>query len=135
MALTASISNTPLLLPLGALAALFLLIHITRVYWRLRHIPGPWWTRFTNLQRVLWVRTGKAHEIHLDIHKKYGDVAVLGPNMVSLADPAWINVVYPARMGVPKVCTLFFLSLSPFVYGTRVAMLMLCICRAPSTAR
>ncbi|KAL2849954.1 cytochrome P450 [Aspergillus pseudodeflectus] len=112
MALTASISNTPLLLPLGALAALFLLIHITRVYWRLQHIPGPWWTRFTNLQRVLWVRTGKAHEIHLDIHKQYGDVAVLGPNMVSLADPAWINVVYPARMGIPK--SAFYSTLAPY---------------------
>jgi hypothetical protein len=105
MALTTSLQNTPLLLPLVAIATLLVLIHITRVYWRLRHIPGPWWTRFTNLQRVLWVRTGKAHKIHLDIHKKYGDVAVLGPNMVSLADPSWINVVYPARMGVPKVYT------------------------------
>ncbi|KAL3494848.1 cytochrome P450 [Aspergillus germanicus] len=112
MALTTSLQNIPLLLPILSLAALLALIHITRVYWRLRHIPGPWWTRFTNLQRVLWVRTGKAHEIHLDIHKQYGDVAVLGPNMVSLADPGWINVVYPARMGVPK--SPFYSTLAPY---------------------
>ncbi|KIA75718.1 hypothetical protein HK57_00445 [Aspergillus ustus] len=112
MALAATLQNTPLILILPSLVLIYGLIHITRVYLRLRHIPGPWWTRFTNLQRVLWVRTGKAHETHLDIHKQYGDVAVLGPNMVSLADPAWINVVYPARMGIPKGP--FYSTLAPY---------------------
>ncbi|KAL2808466.1 cytochrome P450 [Aspergillus granulosus] len=112
MALAVNISSTSLALSLLSLGLLYALIHIARVYWRLRHIPGPWWTRFTNLQRVLWVRTGKAHEIHLDIHNKHGDVAVLGPNMVSLANPAWINVVYPTRMGIPKGS--FYSTLAPY---------------------
>jgi len=77
-------------------------VHLFRVYWRLRHIPGPLLAKFTNVQRVFWVKTRRAHEIHHAVHQKYGDVAQFGPNMVSLADPAWIPTVYPIRPGFPK---------------------------------
>ncbi len=77
-------------------------VHLFCVYWRLRHIPGPFWAKFTNVQRVLWVKTGRAHEIHQAVHEKYGEVAQFGPNMVSLANPAWIPTVYPIRPGFPK---------------------------------
>lgn len=78
-------------------------------YWRLKNIPGPFWARFTNFQRVLWVNTGRAHEIHQAVHRKYGNLVRFGPNMVSIADPAAIPTVYPTRPGFPKVC----LSFSP----------------------
>jgi hypothetical protein len=74
-----------------------------RVSWRLKHIRGPFYARFTNLQRVWWVKTGCAHEIHQRVHRQYGDVARFGPNMVSVADPAAIPTVYPTRPGFPKV--------------------------------
>lgn len=73
------------------------------VYWRLRDIPGPIWARWTNLQRVYWVKTRQAHRIHHEMHERYGDVVRFGPSMVSLADPAWIPLVYPMRPGFPKV--------------------------------
>ncbi|KAL4947535.1 cytochrome P450 [Aspergillus filifer] len=97
---------------LVSLAILYTLIHLTLGYWRLRSIPGPFWARFTNLQRVSWVNTGRAHEIHSAVHENYGDIVRLGPNMVSLADPAWIPTVYPARMGVPK--SNFYKTLAPW---------------------
>ena len=78
-------------------------VHLFRVYWQLRHIPGPFWAKFTNLQRVAWVRTGRAHEIHQAVHDKYGEVVRFGPNMISLSNPAWIPTVYPIRPGFPKV--------------------------------
>jgi hypothetical protein len=78
------------------------LVHLFRVYWRLRHVPGPIWAKLTNVQRVLWVKTGRAHEIHQAMHDKYGEVVQFGPNMVSLANPAWIPTVYPIRPGFPK---------------------------------
>lgn len=74
-----------------------------RSYYRLKHIPGPIWARLTNLQRVWWVQTRKAHEIHQQLHEKYGISVRLGPNMVSISDPEAIPVIYPARMGFPKV--------------------------------
>lgn len=76
--------------------------HIARTYWRLRHIPGPFWANFTNLQRVAWVNTQRAHEIHQEVHEKYGESVRFGPNMVSLANPEWIPTVYPIRPGFPK---------------------------------
>jgi hypothetical protein len=96
-------------LVLLAVGGLFQLIF---VYWRLRHIPGPFWTKFTDLQRVLWVRTQRAHEIHQAAHEEYGDVVTFGPNMVSLADPAWIKQIYPMRPGFPK--GEFYRALMPY---------------------
>ncbi|KAL3473205.1 cytochrome P450 [Aspergillus californicus] len=86
-------------------------VHVFRVYWRLRHVPGPFWAKFTNIQRVSWVQTGHAHTIHQAVHEQYGDVARLGPNMVSLADPSLIPTLYPTRMGFPK--SNFYRTLAP----------------------
>ena len=79
------------------------ILTFSRTYWRLRHIPGPFWARVTNLQRVSWVRSRRAHEIHMELHDKYGDCVRFGPNMVSDSDPAAIATVYPIRPGFPKV--------------------------------
>ncbi|KAI0015268.1 MpaD/MpaE fusion protein [Xylariomycetidae sp. FL0641] len=87
-------------------------LHLLRVYWRLKHIPGPFWAKFTNAQRVLWVRSRRAHEIHHAVHEKYGEIAQFGPNMVSLANPAWIPTVYPIRPGFPK--SNFYRTLMPY---------------------
>ena len=96
-----SIASVPYsLLVLVGLAGVF---HLASVYWRLRHIPGPFWAKFTNLQRIFWVKSERAHEIHQVAHARYGDVVTFGPNMVSLADPAWIKTIYPMRPGFPKV--------------------------------
>ncbi|RYP44066.1 hypothetical protein DL768_009435 [Monosporascus sp. mg162] len=87
-------------------------VHLFRVYWRLRHIPGPFWAKFTNVQRVFWVKSRRAHEIHQAVHDKYGEVVQFGPNMVSLANPAWIPTVYPIRPGFPK--SNFYRTLMPY---------------------
>ena len=81
----------------------YLCYHILRTYTRLRHVPGPFWARITNLQRISWVRTRRAHEIHTELHEHYGDCVRFGPNMVSIADPAAISTIYPMRPGFPKV--------------------------------
>ncbi|KAA8644051.1 cytochrome P450 [Aspergillus tanneri] len=88
------------------------LIHFVRSYWRLKHVPGPLWARFTNLQRVSWVKTKRAHEIHQATHDHYGEVVRFGPNMVSLSNPAWIPTVYPIRTGFPKGD--FYRTLMPY---------------------
>ena len=67
-------------------------------------MPGPFWAKFTDLQRVLIVKTGRSHEIHQKAHEIYGDLVRLGPNMVSVSDPNAIPVLYPMRPGFPKVC-------------------------------
>ncbi|KAH9885148.1 cytochrome P450 [Xylariomycetidae sp. FL2044] len=95
----------------GILAA-YGVYHLFRVYGRLSHVPGPFWAKFTNWQRVLWVQTQRAHEIHQAAHEKYGPVVRFGPNMVSLADPEWITTLYPMRPGFPK--SEFYAPLMPY---------------------
>lgn len=79
-------------------------VQLFRTFWRLRHVPGPFWARFTNIQRVLWVKTKRAHEIHHAVHERHGEVVRFGPNIISLANPDWIPIIYPIRPGFPKVC-------------------------------
>lgn len=87
---------------LGVLV-LYLCCHIFRTYWKLRDFPGPFLAKFSDRQRVYWVKTRRAQEIHQEAHNKFGDVVRLEPNMVSLADPALIPAVYPMRPGFLKV--------------------------------
>nr|BCP96879.1 cytochrome P450 oxidase [Penicillium shearii] len=75
---------------------------LCRRYFQLRGIPGPFVARITNLCRVRWVGSRKSHEIHSRLHDQYGSVVRFGPNMVSVADPAAISVIYPARSGFLK---------------------------------
>jgi hypothetical protein len=65
-----------------------------RPYLRLRHIPGPFWAKFSNLPRLLWVAGGKAHDVHIAQHRKYGDLVQIGPNVVSVTDPDEIPKIY-----------------------------------------
>ncbi|KAI0892191.1 putative benzoate 4-monooxygenase cytochrome P450 [Annulohypoxylon nitens] len=83
-----------------------------RTWWRLRHIPGPFFAKFTNLQRFLWVKTGRAHLIHEDLHRRYGEVVRIGPNMISISNPEAIPIIYPTRPGLPK--SDFYATMSPY---------------------
>jgi hypothetical protein len=94
-------SNIPLLL-LGLILTL-IIAQAFRTYWPLRHIPGPIPGTITNLQRVWWVKTKRAHLIHQDLHKKYGTLVRTGPNMVMFDNPEAIPIVYTTRPGFIKV--------------------------------
>ncbi|KAJ5334997.1 hypothetical protein N7452_007400 [Penicillium brevicompactum] len=81
---------------------LYLVQRYVRSYWRLKDIPGPVLAKLTDLQRVWWVKTGRAHEFHRDMHAMYGPIVRFGPNMVSVSDPRVIPTIYPSRPGFPK---------------------------------
>ena len=95
---------------------LYLVQRYVRSYWRLKDIPGPVLAKLTDLQRVWWVKTGRAHEFHRDMHAMYGPIVRFGPNMVSVSDPRVIPTIYPSRPGFPKVsfCSDLLLPKSPY---------------------
>jgi len=99
-----SASNISLLFLALILTLIF--VQAFRTYWPLRHIPGPFPGSITNLQRVWWVKTKRAHLIHQDLHKKYGEVVRTGPNMVMIDNPEAIPIVYTTRPGFIKVYSL-----------------------------
>lgn len=87
----------------AAAVVLLVVLQLGRTWWRLRHIPGPFLAKFTNFQRVYWVKTKRAHLILQEAHEKYGDLVRIGPNTVSIHDPGLIPTIYTARTGFPKV--------------------------------
>ncbi|KAL8766518.1 MAG: hypothetical protein Q9209_006734 [Squamulea sp. 1 TL-2023] len=78
----------------GLCAPVFLLVYLIVIYRRLSHVPGPFLASLTNLVRLRWVLTRKAHHIHIDLHEKYGPLVRIGPNTVSVGDPREIRQIY-----------------------------------------
>lgn len=93
--------------------ALFILLIVSSVrsYYRLAHIPGPVLARFTNIPRLSWVLSYRAHDIHTTLHRQYGPLVRFGPNMVSVADPAEVNTIYGFGKPWIKVSILSFFLL------------------------
>src|SRR2546429_8194413 len=83
---------SPMLVVISLLAAL--LLWSLRSYARLRHVPGPFLASLTNIPRMSWVLSGRAHDVHISLHRKYGKLVRFGPNMVSVGDPAEIPNIY-----------------------------------------
>jgi hypothetical protein len=79
-------------------------LYTARTWWRLRHIPGPFLASLTDLYRMSWIPTTRAHLKLQACHDRYGKVVRIGPNTVSFSDPVAIPDVYPVRAGMPKVC-------------------------------
>lgn len=83
---------------LGVLALWFY-----RTWRKQAHIPGPFLASISNIPRLFWARSGRAHEIHIHLHEKYGSLVRLGPNAVSVGDPREISKMYGIRSSFGKV--------------------------------
>ena len=79
---------------LSLCTTLIVLAYLVATYTRLSHVPGPFLAAFTNIVRLRWVLTRKAQYIHIDLHRKYGPLVRIGPNTVSVGDPAEIQQIY-----------------------------------------
>ncbi|CAI7666743.1 unnamed protein product [Penicillium bialowiezense] len=71
--------------------------------WRKQaHVPGPFLASVSNIPRLLWARSGTAHNTHIHLHEKYGSLVRLGPNSVSVGDPREISKMYGIRSSFGK---------------------------------
>jgi cytochrome P450 len=66
----------------------------------LRHIKGPFVRRFTNIPYVRRVLAGRQLEDYQAYKDKYGTVARMGANIVSVTDPSALSTIY----GSHKFC-------------------------------
>ncbi|KAJ9660306.1 hypothetical protein H2198_002614 [Neophaeococcomyces mojaviensis] len=104
MAVTDLLSKTPL----SAWAVLFILalvIYFTRIRFRsvLRTIPGPFIASFTNWWRLYDVSRGLHQETLVRLHREYAsDLVRVGPNVVSVADPEAMKLIYGLNKGFSK---------------------------------
>ena len=63
--------------------------------WR---IPGPWLRGVSSLPRILSVYNNNSHDEDIKLHRKYGNIVRLAPNLLSIADPTEINQLYGIGM-------------------------------------
>lgn len=84
-------------------AALAFILYVVSQRMKQSHIPGPFLASITNIPRVRWGYSGRAHEIQIDLHKKYGKLVRLGPNCISVGDPLAIPQIYGTGANFPKV--------------------------------
>ncbi|KAF1955011.1 cytochrome P450 [Byssothecium circinans] len=63
----------------------------------LRKLPGPFLAKFTHLWRFKDNYNQTQIETQLRLHAQHGDVVQIGPNVVSVADPSLIKVIYSTR--------------------------------------
>ena len=101
---------------------LFILGHITYTQATHRNIPGPFLAQFTDLWRFFIVWRRDAHDTHLRLHKKYGDLVRIGPNCISICKPDIIPSVHGIGKGYVK--SDFYSVWQNVVNGQRVASMV-----------
>lgn len=69
----------------------------------IRRVPGPWLAKFSILYRLSLIIKGKAPEEYGKLHDKYGRIVRVGPNQVSISDPATIPQIYGISSNFGKV--------------------------------
>jgi hypothetical protein len=84
-------------------AAFAFILYLVSQRMKQSHIPGPFLASLTNIPRTRWAYSGRAHEIQIDLHKRYGKLVRLGPNCISVGDPLAIPQIYGTGANFPKV--------------------------------
>ena len=95
----------PLLARYWPTVLVFLLVFYlirNKFYNGLHRYPGPPIAAYTNWWRFLENLGRRTEQTHIELHRKYGDIVRLGPNVLSFADPKAINVIYGLNKGVIK---------------------------------
>ncbi|OQV04065.1 hypothetical protein CLAIMM_09012 [Cladophialophora immunda] len=84
--------------------AIFLLATALFRYRRLCSIPGPLLASFTDLWRFSVTQYGGFSHTLKELHNQYGPLVRIGPNTVSVSDPAAVPVIHSMHGEFRKVC-------------------------------
>lgn len=75
-------------------AAWLLTVLVQQVISPLRTIPGPRITRITKLWYFNSIWRGEFNKDNITLHKRYGKIVRLGPNIYSFNDPEAVKIIY-----------------------------------------
>ena len=87
---------------LGLLLARTVFIAIQSLTSPLRSIPGPFLTRLSRLWYFQRVANGRFEHDNIALHRQYGKVVRIAPNMFSIDDPSVVKSVYGIGSKFPK---------------------------------
>jgi benzoate 4-monooxygenase len=88
------------LLPLWV--ACYWVVPYFTTYRHLRHLPGPFFGKFSNIWLALGARNGQKYAWVHEAHLKYGTVVRVGYNHVSIATAEGLRTVYAHGNGFLK---------------------------------
>ena len=69
----------------------------------LNRYPGPFLASLTDWWRFVDVYRRRPEGTHIALHRKYGSVVRLGPNVLSFSDPEALKTIYGLNKGFIKV--------------------------------
>ncbi|OGE54113.1 hypothetical protein PENARI_c006G07172 [Penicillium arizonense] len=92
-----SVRDSATILVYAILAALSLWSLTTYLFSPLRQFPGPFLAGWTNLWRMFHVRQGNYQMVVQELHKKYGPVVRIAPNVLDLDIPELIRTIYNTK--------------------------------------
>ncbi|KAF2668506.1 cytochrome P450 oxidoreductase [Microthyrium microscopicum] len=64
--------------------------------------PGPWLAAYTDWWRFFDACGRQSEKTFQEIHRKYGDIVRIGPNVLSFADPQALKQIYGLNKGFVK---------------------------------
>ena len=70
----------------------------------LKDVRGPWLARYTRFWYARSTFSRQSHKIHMDLHKKYGQIVRIAPNEYSIDNFEASKIIYRARDPLTKVC-------------------------------
>lgn len=80
-----------LFLALVLIPTCYKIVRIVHQWRRLRHIPGPFINGFSKLPLLSWEFKEQVNLKGYELHKKYGPVARVSPDMVLTSDPELVK--------------------------------------------
>ncbi|KAK4198879.1 cytochrome P450 [Triangularia verruculosa] len=81
---------------------MYLVVLTYRSWVRHQKVPGPFFAAISNIPRLRWTWSGAAHQVHMQLHDRYGSLVRLGPNCISVGDPKEIQKIYGTTVNLKK---------------------------------
>lgn len=69
----------------------------------LKHVPGPYLAKLTNIYLLLIYYRRRQYPVTRHLHDRYGAAVRIGPNHVSLNDPTLLKKIYDMKGQYVKV--------------------------------
>ncbi|KAH7136228.1 cytochrome P450 [Dactylonectria macrodidyma] len=87
---------------------------------RIRRFPGPVWAKVSSLWLASQCRQTQRSKAVMQLHRKHGDFVRIGPNHLSINNPAAVAEVYGHKTGFTKSPFYdAFLQVTPVVFNAR----------------
>ncbi|KAM5346211.1 hypothetical protein ACJ41O_009216 [Fusarium nematophilum] len=115
------LQEVPAVYALISLPVLFVIYQVISLYTSpIRRFPGPIQAKLSSLWLASQCRQARRSEAVLQLHKKHGDFVRIGPNHLSINNPAAVAEIYGHKTGFTKSPFYdAFLQVTPVVFNAR----------------